>query len=314
MAEKQHPEFRLDSFDFINFLFRNFRLFVIVGVLAFIVSVAVSFTISPMYKSNVVLYPASNITMPGSALFDIGSNVLTFGDEEATEKILQMLQSQSIRDYLVQKYDLFSHYEIPEDAKFRHTLMGNKLDKNIAFRKTRFLSVEISVLDTDPEIAANIANEIALLTDKSFNNILKEAGRKQQAVLQSQMQQQTLLVRTFEDSIKQAGGSKVVGYRSATGGQGVSVSPYSPEMMRFTAGHEQALEDLGTIRQRLTEARMASNEDQSYTLIVNEARPSEKKDFPNRSVIAIVSTLSSLLLLMLLLIFLEGLKPAPLRT
>lgn len=309
MAEKQYPEFRLDSFKLINFLFRNWKIFLITGVLAFIISAAISLTISPLYKSNVILYPASNISLPGSALFNTGSNITTFGDEEATEKVLQMLQTQAIKDYLIEEYDLFNHYGIDPDTKYRYTLMGNKLSNLVSFRKTRFMSVEISVLDEDPVIASEMANDIAAMVDRSFNTILREAGKKQVTVLESQFRQQEELVRSYEDSINLRGTSTIKGYRSAIGGQGISISPYSPELMRFTAAHEQALEDLGTIRQRLTEAEMAASEDQSYTLVVNEARPSERKAMPKRSVIVAVSTISALLFLMLLLIFFEGIKP-----
>jgi len=310
MADKQYPEFKLDSFSLINFLFRNIKLFIIVGVASFIISAAVSLTITPVYRANVVLYPASNISLPGSALFETGSNLLTFGDEEATEKVLQLLQSQTINDYLVEKYDLFKHYDIKHDAKFKNTLMGNMLAKNVSFRKTRFMSVEIAVLDEDPEIAADMANDVAGLIDSSFNDILKEAGQKQLTVLESQLKLQQDLVMSIEDSIRMVSSGKISGYRSATGGQGISISPYSPELMRFTAAHDQALDDLGTIRQRFIEARMAASEDQSYTLIVNEARPPETKAKPKRSLIALVSTISALLFLMLLLIFFEGFLPA----
>jgi len=315
MAEKSYPEFRLDSFNLLTFIFRYWKFFVITGVAAFIISAAYTLTITPLFSSTVVLYPASNISEPGSIFFGNESSVLTFGDEEGAEKVLQLLQSDEIDDYLRDKYDLFNHYEIKDDAKYRYTLLGQKMQKYISYRKTRYMSVRVDVLDPDPEIAALMANDIAAMVDTSFNRLLKEAGRKQLAVIERQYDHQMLLVRSFEDSLKHYGGSAIVRYDDgpATGSvqkreSRALLAQYSPDYLRFSSNHELALEDLGLLQQRYSEARMAAEEDFPYTLVVNNARVAEKKAFPRRSVITIVSTLTTLLFVLVLLILAEGFK------
>lgn len=313
MASKQYPEFRLDSFKLLNFIIRYWKLFLVTGIAAFIITAGISYTITPRFKSSVVLYPSSDIESPSSAIFDPGSNIVTFGDEEATEKILQMLHSDMIKDHLVEKYNLFDHYNIDGGTKYPYTILDSRFKKNISFRKTRFMSVQIDVLDTDPKIAADMANDIALLVDKSFNNMLQEAGMKQLGVLELQLKEQDSQVRAIEDSIKNISGTSISGYHSIDGRDGIAITPYTPEMMRFLARHQQAIEDLGIIRQRYSEAKMSATGNLNYTLIVNKAKVAEKKALPNRSLICLASTASVLLFLLFLLIIIEGFAKARTR-
>ncbi len=315
MTEKSYPEFRLDSFNLINFIFRYWNLFLFTGIAAFLISAAITLTITPLFRSTVILYPASNISESGSIFFGNESSILTFGDEEGTEKILQLLQSDETGDFLREKYDLFNHYEIEDDAKYRYTQLAMKMNKYISCRKTQYMSVRVDVLDPDPEIAACMANDIAALVDTSFNRLLKEAGRKQVAIMERQYDRQMQLIKSYEDSLKLFGAGTIGGYNDGlvTGSiqkreSRIQLAQYSPDYFRFSANHELALEDLGLLRQRLIEARMAAEEDFPYTLVVNSARVAERKAFPRRSVITIVSTLTTLLFVLVILIFVDGFK------
>ena len=65
---------------------------------------------------------------------------------------------------------------------------------------------------------------------------------------------------------------------------------------------------LGLIRGRYLEALALSQQTMPYTLVVDRAVVAEKKIWPHRSIIVIVSTLSVLLLTALVLFVAEGVK------
>ena len=311
MKKNIYPEFRLDSFNLVNFLFRYWKILAWTAIVAFVISAAISLTIKPLYRSTVTLYPASSISAPGSMLFTTGPNNLTFGDEAGTEKILQILQSDQIRDNLAERYDLLNHYNIDPDAKFRYTILGSKMDRYISFRKTQYMSVQISVMDEDPEIASSMVNDIATLVDSTFNRLIMEAGVKQVEALRNQYDHQLQLIMSYDDSLANlrsgSGSSVLVSGLSSRDNRVQRYTSQSPDLIRISAFHEDAIEDLSSIRQKLTEAEMAASEDFPYTLIVNKGRISEKKAFPNRSAITLISTLATLLLVMLVLVFIDGL-------
>ena len=47
----------------------------------------------------------------------IKEDILGIGEEEQAEQMLQMLNSNLIRDRIIQKYNLIEHYNIPRDSK-----------------------------------------------------------------------------------------------------------------------------------------------------------------------------------------------------
>lgn len=68
---------------------------------------------------------------------------------------------------------------------------------------------------------------------------------------------------------------------------------------------------LGLIRGRYLEALALSQQTMPYTLVVDRAVVAEKKVYPRRSLIVVVSTASFLILLALILFVAEGVKMHP---
>ncbi len=310
MKDKTYPEFCLDSFSLVNFILRNWKIYFFTGLAAFIISALVSLFITPKYESEVILYPSGNVGMSGSQLFRTGAQESTFGDEQAVERILQILQSDDIRERLVEKYSLFEHYDIDEDTRYRYTQLERKLNGNIDFSKTRFMSVRLVIMDEDPVIAAAMANDITSMIDSTFNRLIQEAGRKHLRVLEKQEQEQALLISMYEDSLRlkaEAQGS--VGRQYAGSDSRVdNMADYGPAYVRLSESHRQAVEDMGMIRQKITEARIAAGSDFPYIMVVNEAKVAEKKSFPRRSIIVILSTISVLLFVFFVMLINEGIS------
>lgn len=120
---------------------------VIVFLISFIGSAIFSspLFIKPKYKSFAQVYP---------------TNLQKYSDESATEQMLQMLESDIIRDAICSQFALDSIYDIEKDDKFFKALLYKEYSENVHFNKTKHESVEIAVLDTDPERAFNIVNAI----------------------------------------------------------------------------------------------------------------------------------------------------------
>jgi uncharacterized protein involved in exopolysaccharide biosynthesis len=283
---------------------------------AFLISAAISLTITPLFRSAVVLYPTTNV-VESQTLFGIQSTATAvFGDETATEKVLQILRSDNIKNYLVKKYDLMRHYGIGENAKYKYTLLNSRMNKYIISRKTQYNSIEISVLDSDPVIASTMANDIARQIDTVFNKIVKDAGTKSFTAISNSYNDQLRRVKSLEDSLRLVSpGSSVSFYPgNLKAGRtnnlwGTASGQYSPEFLSMINMFESENENLSAIRSRLTEAKMLSAQDLPYTHIINEAKVSEKKTLPKRSFIVIASTLSTLLLM----IFILGLSDSVVR-
>jgi hypothetical protein len=316
MKPSETVVFRTDSLKLINLIVRHWKALLVTTIASGLISTVIALTISPLFRSEVVLYPTTNV-IGSQSLFGIQStSTALFGDETATEKVLQILRSDNIKNFLVTKYDLMKHYGISERARYKYTLLTLKMNKYILSRKTQYNSVEIDVLDSDPVIASTMANDIARQIDTVFNQIVKSAGRKSFTAINNSYNDQLRRVKSLEDSLRlvSPGGSETIYPGNLRAGMsysswGSSSRQYSPEFLRLINMFESENENLSAIRSRLTEAKMLAEQNLPYTHIINEAKVSEKKALPRRYLIVLCSTLSALLLM----IFILGLSDSVVR-
>jgi len=287
MSGNIKAEFRQDSLDLVNFFIRHFRRFVVAGIAAAILSAGISLLLKPLYESTVILYPSSNITEASTLLGEVTPGTALFGDDDATEKLIQVINSEQIRDYLKEKYDLASHYNIKPGEKYPNTVMSEKMDKYLRCTKTSYGSVQIRVRDRDREVACAMANDMAARADTIFNTLQRSAAAVMLDEINHSYRQQHQLVRQYEDSLSAVDGASI---------------------LRIYSTLETENEYLGLIRGRYLEALAMSRQALPYTLVVDRAVVAEKKAWPRRSLIVLVSTFSVLLLLTLILMIAEGIR------
>jgi len=290
MKRDIRAEFKTDSVDLVNFIIRHFRKFVIAGLAAAVVSAIVSLLIKPLYESTVTLYPSSNITEARTLLGEVTSNTALFGDDDATEKLIQVINSEQVREYLKETWDLAGHYRIRPGEKYPNTLIAEKMKRYIRCSKTSYGSVEIKVRDRDRELACAMANDMASRADTIFNNLQRNAARVMLDEISRSYEMQDRLVRQYEDTLSSLRGESA---------------------LRIYSTLETENDYLGLIRGRYLEALALSQQTTPYTLVVDRAVVAEKKVYPRRSLIVLVSTTSFLILLALILFVAEGLKMHP---
>lgn len=290
MKRDINAEFKPDSADLINFIIRHFRKFMIVGMMAAVLSAVIALLIKPLYESTVTLYPSSNITEARTLLGEATSKTALFGDEEATEKLIQVINSDQVSDWLRTTYDLESHYNIKPGERYPNTVISEKMDRYIHCSKTSFGSVEIRVRDRDREIACAMANDMASRADTIFNNLQRNAATLMLDEISRSYESQDRLVRRYEDTLSTLQGAAA---------------------LKTWSTLETETEYLGLIRGRYLEALALSQQIMPYTLVVDRAVVAEKKVYPRRSLIVMASTVTVLILLALTLFVIEGVKLHP---
>lgn len=279
------------NIDLLKFLVKNFKPIIITTIVGAIVSIVVSLVITPKFKSSVVIFPASTSSVSKALLTDMSrapKDVLKFGEEEETEQLLQILQSDEIKARIIQKYDLMAHYKIDRDTKFAKTKLLNEYVDNISSRKTEFQAIEIKVLDRDPETAAAIANDIAAIVDTIYNNIQKERALKALAIVENVYFKQKVFVEKLVDSIQQIKNINVSG--------------------SLLKQHEEELKQLSLLKSKYSEAQVDAYNDLPHKYIVNPAQVSEKKSYPIRWLIVSISTIATFVFAIFLLLLIEKYK------
>jgi uncharacterized protein involved in exopolysaccharide biosynthesis len=295
MNNKSQIGNHFSSTDLLLYIWQKRVILLVITLLAALSSIIISLQIKEKYRSTVVLFPTSGAAVSKTLLSDnyMGTeNFYGFGEEEQTEQLLQVLNSELIRATIIQKYDLMKHYEIDPSSRYPYTQLANLYKKNISFRRTDLMSVEISVLDRDPRLAAEIANDIAGLVDTVFNAMKLERARAAFELVQTEYLEAEKYIRQLQDSLGR------VNLHSGHGGDFLVLTNY--------LDHET--ERLAKLHQRYQEARAELNQRLPYKFVVDNAYPSEKKDYPRRSIIVAISTASSFLFTLILLIVFDSVK------
>jgi hypothetical protein len=128
--------------------------------------------------------------------------------------MLQILNSDEIRETIVHKYDLMRHYGISPDEAFPLTRLMEEFHDNISYSRTEFMSVRIDVLDKDPAMAAAIANDISSLLDSMKTKIQRARAIEALQILESTYQDKLATVRQKEDSLTRLREMGVMDYRN----------------------------------------------------------------------------------------------------
>lgn len=130
----------------------------IVFVAAFLISALISspFIIKPKYKSFARVYP---------------SNLNSYSEESYSEQMLQLLESDVIRDKLIKEFDLQKHYDIKDSDKNKIENLHKEYDDNVRFNKTKYESVEIEVIDIDPGVAYKMLNRLIVIFNEQVKSV-----------------------------------------------------------------------------------------------------------------------------------------------
>lgn len=333
---KSNPNLIYSSFDLLWFIWNKKWILIALSSLAFIISVVVSLQITPRYRSEVILYPAASIAVAKnlvetSTISMDARDVLSFGGDYEAERMLQLLHSNRIREHIVKKFDLIKHYEINPSSAYPKTQLNNTYKGNIKIRRTEFMSIEIGVLDKDPQMAADIANEIAGYVDSAIYNMQRQRALDAFAIVEKEYSRSQTEVSHYTDSLQKIRNLGLTDYESQASSlneayanaleQGNSrasetimkqiriLTTYGGKYVELSQKLKTEIERLGLLRAKYASYKVNVEQMIPQVFIVDKAIKDEHKTLPKRSVIVFISTLSTFALTLLLLLIADYLKP-----
>ncbi len=333
MEQKTSNGNYFDSTSLFEFFWRWRKPLIIIGITAAICSSIVSFLIHERYKSSVIMFPVQSNAIAKTLLTDDVSgkqDILQFGEEAQAEQLLQILYSDEIRSRIVDKYKLMQHYRIDPNNKYKNTLLYEKYSENISFKRTEFLSVKIEVLDEDPFIASEIANDIGNLLDSTKTRMQRDRANQAFDIVANEYNRKKAAIALLTDSIKALNLLGIYDYESQSE---VTSQQYA---IALSKGDERAIkrladqlkiigeygsaymsvrenlyiqrEQLNLLKKKFEEAKIDAEAVLTYKFIVNKAFPAERKSYPVRWLIVATSTIVSMVFGILILILLDNIK------
>ncbi len=307
--------------DVIDLIKRWKKQLIILGIISFVLSAIVSFIITPKYKSTVIFYPTTNNSISNALLTDLTQrqkDVLEFGEEEEAEKALQILQSSKLTERLVKNFNLMKHYAIDQNSPIKNTLLQRKIDDNISYERTRYLSIKISVLDKDPKMAAAIANGISNLYDTIKNEIMLEVAKPALEIMKRAYDAKLSEVNKIKADLQKLGSEGITNYeeqsralseeiyKARSAGKIDKVNDLLEEQKKLVAfggqytelfnTQELEVERLSILKEKYEKAEIDVKETLNNKFIVSDAGIAEERAYPVRKLIVLVSVILTMLL------------------
>ncbi|MBP6413220.1 MAG: hypothetical protein KA450_07275 [Bacteroidia bacterium] len=264
-----------------------------------------SLFIKPKYKSTAVAYPI---------------NLLPYGEESTTEQLLQLLQSVAVRDCVLTKLHLAQHYKIDDSYPLGKSYVLAEWSENITIGKTDLESAEIKVLDTDPDTACVIVNEIV----NQANLLARTLQRKSSAELIVMYKKQLTDIKNNIDSMDSA--IKILrtdygitefdaqvkevtrGYLKTAGSSSNVDKMKDVEAVKLMRNFQEKGGEYLTLKnlinsqksfyfRKLEEfnlVRTDMDKKLTYSNLVSKPSPANKKSYPVRWMIVLISAISSI--------------------
>ncbi|MFM2134691.1 MAG: hypothetical protein RL021_91 [Bacteroidota bacterium] len=306
-----------NSVELLGLISKYRKQLLIVGTVALIASAVLSspFFMPPRYKSFALVYP---------------SNLIAYSNESPTEQMLQIAQSNEIRNKVINAFDLYRHYDIDtvQNTHFQSDAIGI-FDENVSIRKTEYESMEITAYDTDPLIACRIVDSIIhyfnlkarqLQIEKSMEVLI--IARNQLKMKKAEMDSmETILASLRHDygilDYKAQSERALEGYfriLAANNSRGVKEAENMINALREKGGQFNELsEHLWRVRGNYNELKVEYDNAYrdvykvlTYTNVVTKPQPADKKSFPIRWLIVLITVSSSVLFAYIVLLVIDS--------
>jgi len=300
----------------LHFIYRKRKAFVVLGLASAILSSIVALLMEEQFRSSVILFATPQHSIGEQFYEEVKRNdLLEYGETEDAERLLQILNSDRIRSRIIEKYDLWEHYDIDHSAPGARTLLMQEYSSNVDANLTRYGSIEVSVLDTDPQVAADMANDIAFLADSVSNNLRNDRARAALKYAAASFQQVQDEITEMEGKISILHSKGLYEFETQIGGlneqyatamaegnyrnaelikaQMAEISKHATEFSKLTSLIEAAYDREAVLKKRYELMKLDAETQLASAFVVDYAAPADKKAKPIRWLIVVVSVVAT---------------------
>lgn len=268
--------------------------------------------ITPKFKSEAIVYPV---------------NLAEYGDENATEQMLQLFQSSDIKFKLIDAFDLYTHYEIQPDDPHAQTYMFDELNDHLSFSKTSYESVRITVLDKDPGRAAAMVDSLNVYYNqlaKEIQNVrtLERIDRDSREMTKIEIENDSLKSKLKEIRIAYNIASPKEQTEEITEAYLQKRTNEASEMYKNLVAYQDEINFLDSLIQFNTSRYIEYKDDhdehvtelnrnQLFSSMVSKPIPADKKSYPVRWLILAGVILAGLIFAFIVLLVVENFQSKP---
>ena len=266
--------------------------------------------IKPKYKSVAIVYPV---------------NIFPYSIESETEQMMQVFEASEIRDYIIEKYDLYKHWDIDKNNSKARFYMLRTYNENVVINRTNYESAIVSVMDFSPDTAKLIADDILIQFNLKARELAQNKSYEYLTMADKTLAYQSVQIDSLAaklDSLRSA--NNILDYElqtqevtqgyyrmlaSGKGGNEIkeakllldNLKLFGGEFNELTILMEYYLEDYAMWSVRRNEYYTDANKQLTYLNIIEKPEVPVKKSYPVRWVILLSVIMGTLLFAIVLL-------------
>lgn len=172
-------------------------------VLATIVSIVISLLLPNYFKSSAIFYAASQDLAKPQPLGDSERTVNYFGNDNDIDRLLTVAHSHKLKTFLIDSFDLYSHYSIDKESKNAEHKIREKLGKLLAIEKTKFGAISLSIEDTNPVKASEMTTAASNFIDLSASSQWKSSQEKLLQTYNRKIEESDAKIKIVNDSLQE---------------------------------------------------------------------------------------------------------------
>ena len=329
-----NPTIDFNASSIIKYIISKIKILALITLIAAVLAAVASLFIHDKYKAEVVMFPATQASISQSLVDpnynNTKSEYLGVGTDEDVDKLLQILNSETIKYELINKFNLSEHYGINLATKGAQSKLLKTLGGSMNCSRTEYNSVVISVIDENPQLASNMANEISSLADSVNNRMIRDKVMKSYQIIKSEHDSLSLRLKVILDSLTRLNKLGIVDYQfqsqeltkayynALAAGKSDLVTILEKKLKIFESygatanlltlelGYKEGF--ISSLNQKLTIARVAMNNKISSKYIVNSAKVPDSKDSPKRTIIVLISAIAAFFVSLISFILIDNFK------
>jgi len=336
MQEKSNE---FNSFGLIRFIWKWRKMLIIVSFAAAVLSFGASMLIKPQFKSTSIIYaPRTNSVskiLVNEQNYNERLDIKAYAVEEETEHMIQILNSREIKDILIEKYNLIPHYGLNKEMKYWQTRLYKAMENMITIKRTQFGAISITVSDWNNELASSMANEIVSQLDTFKNKVERERAAAAYKLLEIQLREINKEMQRIDDSLSVLADKGVLildrqaeritqqyAIAVAQGNTGAQqrlskelekLAKWGPTVQTLQNEQLKFAEYQVLCKSRMMDAKMDMESTMPVKFVIEKAIPADKKFYPKKLIIMVLSTVSVFIVTLFTLIIVENIQTDPER-
>lgn len=336
MQEKSNE---FNSFGLIRFIWKWRKLLIIISIAAAIISFGASLLIRPQFKSTSIIYAPRTNSLSKILLNEQNYNerldIKAYAVEEETEHLIQILNSREIKDILIEKFNLVEHYGLKKDMKYWQTRLYKAMENMITIKRTQYGAISVTVSDWDSQLAARMANEIVNQLDTFKNKVERERASAAYYLLEKQLEEINHEMKRIDDSLSVLAENGVlildrqaeritqqyaiaiaqgnIGAQQRLAKELEKFAKWGPTVQTLQNEQLNFTEYQALCKSRMLDAKMDMESNMPVKFVVEKAIPADKKSYPKKLIIMILSTLATFIVTLFTLIIIENIQTDPKR-